>query len=313
MHRGAWRKKIPKTSRQVSSLLPGQKFMSQYVTVKKNGEKFGVVPDIEKEKINMNEEEKSFEDILENSLLSAPATERDIVDLTLTASPQQPDKKSREVQLLQSVIDKYGEKLGDVTVGNMVSELISSKQATPAPISVSNNKKGEKTPNDAAKNTSKSDSEKTDRVVEKIREDTRKILKIVTARNKENNVSFDEVYAYVEAYYHKPNRVQLIVDEFLDMHEDGGDERSSSPEIIEVENQSKVKGKGVGKNSKKGNKRSADGENDTEENKKIKLTETESNNNETNKKQNNKNKITGEKKEKEKQRKKAYYQKTKKK
>ena len=167
----------------------------------------------------MDEEEKSFEDIWDNSLLSAPATERDIVDLTLTSSPHQPDKKSREVQLLQAVIDKYGEKLGDVTVGNMVSELISSKQETPALIS------------DAAKNTSKTDSEKTDRVVEKIRE-------------------------------------------FLDMHEDGGDERSSSPEIIEVENESKVKGKGVGKNSKKGNKRSADGENDLEENKKIKLTET---------------------------------------
>ena len=74
MHRGAWRKKIPKTSRQVSSLLPGQKFMSQYVTVKKNGKKFEDVPDSEKEKINMNEEEKSFEDILDNSLLSAPAT-----------------------------------------------------------------------------------------------------------------------------------------------------------------------------------------------------------------------------------------------
>ena len=67
MHRGAWRKKIPKTSRQVSSLLPGQKFMSQYVTVKRNGEKFGDVPDSEKtaqEKINMNEEEKSFKESL---------------------------------------------------------------------------------------------------------------------------------------------------------------------------------------------------------------------------------------------------------
>ena len=261
----------------------------------------------------MDEEEKSFEDIWDNSLLSAPATERDIVDLTLTASPQQPDKKSREVQLLQAVIDKYGEKLEGVTVDDMVSELISSKQETPALITVSNNKTGRKTPNDAAKNTSKTDSKKTDGVVEEISEDTRKILKTVTARNKKINVSFDEVFAYVEAHYHKPNRVQLIVDEFLDMHEDGGDERSSSPEIIEVENQSKVKGKGVGKNSKKGNKRSADGENDTEENKKIKLTETESNNNETNKKQNNKTKITGEKKEKEKQRKKAFFQKTKKK
>ena len=226
----------------------------------------------------MDEEEKSFEDIWDNSLLSAPATERDIVDLTLTSSPHQPDKKSREVQLLQAVIDKYGEKLGDVTVDDMVSELISSKQATPAPISVSNNKTGKKTPNNAAKNTSKSDSEKTDRVVEKISEDTRKILKTVAARNKKINVSFEEVYAYVEAHYHKPNRVQLIVDEFLDMHEDEGEERSSSPEIIEVEviekNKSKVKGKGVGKKSKKGNKRSADEENDPEENKKIKLTET---------------------------------------
>ena len=60
MHRGAWRKKVPTTSRQVNSLLPGQKFMSQYVTVTRNGEKFVDVPDSEKtaqEKINVNGEE----------------------------------------------------------------------------------------------------------------------------------------------------------------------------------------------------------------------------------------------------------------
>ena len=46
MHRGTWRKKF-----QVSSLLPGQKFMSQYVTVTRKWKKLGDVPvnDIVKE------------------------------------------------------------------------------------------------------------------------------------------------------------------------------------------------------------------------------------------------------------------------
>ena len=224
----------------------------------------------------MEEEEKSFEDIWDNSLLTGPATDRDVVDLT--ASPQKSDKKSREVQLLQAVIDKYGEKLGpDVTVDDMVSELISSK-----PVTAANNKTEQNTLINSSEKKSKSDStsEKTDQVVEKLREDTRKIMKIVTSRNKKINVSFEEVYAYVEAHFHKVNRVQLVVEEFLEMH--GGDDRSSSPEIIEVEviekNKSKAKGKGkgVGKKSSKGSKRTAEGEgkNDPQETKKIKLIET---------------------------------------
>ena len=155
----------------------------------------------------MAEEEKSFEDIWDNSLLTATELERDVVDLT--DSPQ-PDKKSREAQLLQAVIDKYGEKLGDVTVDDMVSELISSKQATQLSVSATSNKTDRK-------------SEKTDNVVNKLREDTEEIIKTVTTRNKNINVSFEEVYAYVEAHFHKPNRVRVIVEEFLDMN--GGEDR----------------------------------------------------------------------------------------
>ena len=223
----------------------------------------------------MDEEEKSFEDIWDNSLLTGTATDRDVIDLT--ASPQS-EKKSREVELLQAVIDKYGEKLGDVTVDDMVSELISPKEATPPPppVTPTNNKKEQKSQINSSKNTSKSDGEKTDQVVEKLREDTRKIIKIVTTENKNINVSFEEVYAYVEAHFHKANRVQLIVEEFLAMNE--GDDSPDSPEIIEVEviekNKSKAKGKGVGKKSNRGTKRTAEGKNDPKENKKIKLPDT---------------------------------------
>ena len=67
--------------------------------------------------------------------------------------------------------------------------------------------------------------------------------------------NFDEIYAYLEAHLYKPNRVQIVVEEFLGMN--NTDERSrppsttlclpeDAPPIVE---QLSVKGKGVGKNS----------------------------------------------------------------
>ena len=67
--------------------------------------------------------------------------------------------------------------------------------------------------------------------------------------------NFDEIYAYLEAHLYKPNRVQIVVEEFLGMN--NTDERSRSPsptlrlpeDAPPIVEQLSVKGKGVGKNS----------------------------------------------------------------
>ena len=48
--------------------------------------------------------------------------------------------------------------------------------------------------------------------------------------------SFDEVYAYLEAHITKENRVQIVVEEFVEMNmttEDGAASRSPSPLLRE--------------------------------------------------------------------------------
>ena len=65
--------------------------------------------------------------------------------------------------------------------------------------------------------------------------------------------SFDEIYAYLEAHLEAHNRVQIVVEEFLDMNA-GLESRTPSPtfrqEDLDEDHEPKVKGKGVGKNSK---------------------------------------------------------------
>ena len=89
-----------------------------------------------------------------------------------------------------------------------------------------------------------------------IREDTNKVLRILSDDIGPRR-TFDEVYAYLEAHFHKSNRVQVVVEEFLGMNdqEDGlrspprnlrlpesGDPGSNHDNVV-------GKGKGVGKNS----------------------------------------------------------------
>ena len=65
--------------------------------------------------------EESFADIWANSLISEE-------DEEAGAQPEvESDQADNERELLQKVYDKYGEKLGGVTVDDMVSELLSLK------------------------------------------------------------------------------------------------------------------------------------------------------------------------------------------
>ena len=71
--------------------------------------------------------------------------------------------------------------------------------------------------------------------------------------------TFDEIYAYLEAHIHKSNRVQIVVEEFLGMHDEEDASRTPSPNFRLPEpedpggNDDNIdfsgKGKGVGKNS----------------------------------------------------------------
>ena len=84
------------------------------------------------------------------------------------------------------------------------------------------------------------------------REDTYKVLRILQDEQGPLR-NFDEVYAYLEAHLYKPNRVQIVVEEFLGMTNiEDDDSRSPSPDIRQVEDKTEVfqKGKGVGKKSK---------------------------------------------------------------
>ena len=125
------------------------------------------------------------------------------------------------------------------------------------------------------------------------REDTYKVLRIL--KDEQGPLrNFDEVYLYLEAHLNKPNRVQIVVEEFLGMSNIEDDtSRSPSPDVRQVDpSQVFQKGKGVGKNSKfkpikddatkdaensNASKRnlSTDGTSSSpEQNKKIKLEET---------------------------------------
>ena len=84
------------------------------------------------------------------------------------------------------------------------------------------------------------------------REDTYKVLRILQDEQGPLR-NFDEVYAYLEAHLYKPNRVQIVVEEFLGMTNiEDDNSRSPSPDIRQVEDKTEVfqKGKGVGKKSK---------------------------------------------------------------
>ena len=73
--------------------------------------------------------------------------------------------------------------------------------------------------------------------------------------------SFDEIYAYLEAHLEKPNRVQIVVEEFVGMHQ-ATISRTPSPIFRQVDQEPppdsdddsnqgfKDKGKGIGKNSR---------------------------------------------------------------
>jgi len=163
----------------------------------------------------------------------------------MTGHEEEQAEEPRDVRLLQAVHDKYGELLAGVTVDDMVSELLSPLQTSgdiPTP-----------------PKTVKTDRQTN--IVEQIRNDSLKVMEIIGKSCKDNSskkkidLNFEEVYAYIEAHYKKSNRVQLVVEEFLEMHgidENRNRSRSSSPEIIEVKvDQIKSKGKGVGKKSKR--------------------------------------------------------------
>ena len=91
------------------------------------------------------------------------------------------------------------------------------------------------------------------------REDAYKVLRILGEEKGPRLLNFDEIYAYLEAHLWKPNRVQIVVEEFLGMNDIGSHSRTPSPEIFRSEQgkeedeprQFSGKGKGVGKNSNK--------------------------------------------------------------
>ena len=87
----------------------------------------------------------------------------------------------------------------------------------------------------------------------KIREDTTKVLRILTDDNGPMR-TFDEIYAYLEAHVYKTNRVQLVVEELLGLNDEEEGPRIASPNPLpDLEDQggNHGKGKGMGKNSRK--------------------------------------------------------------
>ena len=91
------------------------------------------------------------------------------------------------------------------------------------------------------------------------REDAYKVLRILGEEKGPRLLNFDEIYAYLEAHLWKPNRVQIVVEEFLGMNDIGSHSRTPSPHVFHSEQgkeedeprQFSGKGKGVGKNSNK--------------------------------------------------------------
>ena len=65
---------------------------------------------------------------------------------------------------------------------------------------------------------------------------------MLKARSDRVNVTSEEAYAYLEAHFHNPRRVELVVQELLRRTDERS--RSSSPEIIEVKVHQNSKGKG---------------------------------------------------------------------
>ena len=65
---------------------------------------------------------------------------------------------------------------------------------------------------------------------------------MMRARTDQVNVTSEEVYAYLEAHFHNPKRVEVVVQELL--HRTDSRSGSSSPEIIEVKVNQNTKGKG---------------------------------------------------------------------
>ena len=182
--------------------------------------------------------EESFTDIWAKSFISSEDEE---------AGAKSELQGDNDRELLQKVYDKYGERLGGVTVDDMVSELLCPKPVSDT--SPSSRAKSVQTDGDSqavSVENLRSGIFKTIFTTREMyilyRRDSHRVLKMIKARSDQVNVTSEEVYAYLEAHFHNPRRVEVVVQELLRSTDERS--RSSSPEIIEVKVHQNSKGKG---------------------------------------------------------------------
>merc|ERR1719447_1865437 len=103
-------------------------------------------------------------------------------------------------------------------------------------------------PRSASISSGEEEEEEDDSTEARLRADTSRVLRILNDESGPPQ-EWEEVYAYLEAHLLKPNRVQIVVEEFLGMAESRREEEEETPppSLRQPSPEPHVMGKGKGK------------------------------------------------------------------